>query len=142
MLRLSLFSGIWGCATFWGCLLYFYFPEIDLPSHIITKQPKENVLHYLIWDFFSCLFSLSAFKQNLYLIYVKVESKTFLPKIDEVSYIAYITNASIIGISETKLGETILSSELEVNGYGLVRLNRSRRGGGVASYVKSSIAYS
>ena len=65
-----------------------------------------------------------------------------MPKIDEVSYIAYITNASIIGISETKLGETILSSELEVNGYGLVRLNRSRRGGGVASYVKSSIAYS
>ena len=65
-----------------------------------------------------------------------------MPKIDEVRYIANITNVSIIGISETKLDETILSSELEVDGYDLVRLDRSRRGGGVACYIKSSIAYS
>ena len=57
-------------------------------------------------------------------------------------YIANITNASIIGISETKLDETILSGELEVGGYDLVRLDRSRRGGGVACYIKSLIAYS
>ena len=42
-----------------------------------------------------------------------------MPKIGEVRYIANITNASIIGISETKLDETILSSELEVDGYDL-----------------------
>ena len=36
----------------------------------------------------------------------------------------------------------LLSSELEVDGYDLVRLDRSRRGGGVACYIKSSIAYS
>ena len=65
-----------------------------------------------------------------------------MPKIDEVCYIANITNASIIGISETKLDKTIWSSELEVDGYDLVRLNRSRGGGGVACYIKSSIAYS
>ena len=34
------------------------------------------------------------------------------------------------------------SSELEVDGYDLVRLDRSRGGGGVACYIKSSIAYS
>ena len=48
---------------------------------------------------------------------------------------------SIIGISETKLNETILSSELEIDGYDLVRLDRSRRGGGVACYIKDLIAY-
>ena len=53
-----------------------------------------------------------------------------------------ITNASIIGISETKLYETILSSELKFDGYDLVRLDRSRRSSGVACYIKSSIAYS
>ena len=42
---------------------------------------------------------------------------------------------------ETKLDETILSSELEVKGYDLVRLDRSRWGGVVACYIKSSIAY-
>ena len=65
-----------------------------------------------------------------------------MPKIDEVRYVLNITNASIIGISENKLDETILSSELEVDGYDLIRLHRSRRGGGVACYIKISIAYS
>ena len=40
-----------------------------------------------------------------------------LPKIDEVCYIANITNVAVIGTSETKLDKTILSSELEVDGY-------------------------
>ena len=35
-----------------------------------------------------------------------------------------------------------MSSELEVDGYDLVRLNWSRRGGGVACYIKSLIVYS
>ena len=61
-------------------------------------------------------------------------------KIDEVRYIGNITSASIIGISDTKLNETILSSKLE--GYDLVRLKQSRRGGCVACYIESSIAYS
>ena len=67
---------------------------------------------------------------------------SLLPKIDEVRYIVNITKASIIGVSETKLDETILSSELEVDGYDLVRLDQSRRSGGVACYIKSWIAYS
>ena len=37
--------------------------------------------------------------------------------------IASITNVTIIGISEIKLGKTILSSELEIDDYDLVRLN-------------------
>ena len=45
-------------------------------------------------------------------------------------------------MSETKLNETIFSSELEVDGYDLVRLDRQRRVGSVACYIKSSIGYS
>ena len=44
--------------------------------------------------------------------------------------------------NETKLDETILSSELKFDSYGLVRLDRSKRGGVVACYIKSSIACS
>ena len=79
-------------------------------------------------------------KRRTQFIHINVNS--LLPKIDEVRYITNITIASIIGISETKLDETILSSKLEVDGYDLVRLDRLRRGGGVACYFKSSIAYS
>ena len=55
--------------------------------------------------------------------FIHININTLLPKTDEVRYIANITNASVIGTSETKLDETILSSELEVNGYDLVRLD-------------------
>ena len=50
-------------------------------------------------------------------------------------YIANITNPSFFRVSETKLDETVLSSELEVDGYDLVRLDRSRRGGGVTCCI-------
>ena len=66
------------------------------------------------WDVFK--------KRGMYFIHININS--LLPKIDEVRYIANITNASIIGISETKLEETILSSELEVDGYGFVNLDQ------------------
>ena len=50
-------------------------------------------------------------------------------------YIANITNPFFFRASETKLDKTVLSSELEVDGYDLVRLDRSMRGGGVACYI-------
>ena len=61
--------------------------------------------------------------------FIHININSLLSKIDRVHYLANIINVSIIGISETKLDETILTSELEVD---LVWLNRSRRGGGVA----------
>ena len=77
---------------------------------------------------------------GMYFIPININNP--MPKIDEVRHIPNKTNASIIGISETKLDETILSSELEVDGYDLLRPDQSRRGGGAASYIKSSIVYS
>ena len=47
-------------------------------------------------------------------------------------HIANIIKTSLIGMSGTKPDEIILSSELEVDRYGLVRLDQSRRDGGVA----------
>ena len=74
--------------------------------------------------------------------FIQINTNSFLPEIDEVHYIANITNVSIIGVSETMIDETTLSSELEVDCYDLVRLDPSRRVGGVACYIKSSMAYS
>ena len=79
-------------------------------------------------------------KRGMHFIHININS--LLPKVDEVRYIANINNTSIIGISENRLDETILSSKSEVNGYDLVRLDRSRSGGNVACYIKSSIVYS
>ena len=55
--------------------------------------------------------------------FIHININNLLPKIDEIRDISNITNASIIGISETKIDETIWSSESEVDGYDLVRLD-------------------
>ena len=73
--------------------------------------------------------------------FIHLNINNILPKIDEIRYIAKLTNATVIGLSETKLDNAVLSSELEIKGYDLVRSDRSRRGGGVACFVKNSISY-
>ena len=59
---------------------------------------------------------------------------SLLPKIDEMHKIVKLTNATVIGLSETKLGNTVLSSETEID---LVRSDQSRRGACVACFVKN-----
>ena len=64
--------------------------------------------------------------------FTQINIYSLLPKTDEVYYILNIANTSIIGKSESKSDEIIFSSELEVDGYDLIRLNQSRQGGNVA----------
>ena len=78
-------------------------------------------------------------KRGIRLIHLNINS--LLPKIDETRYIAKPTNATVTGLSETRLDNTALSSEREIEGYDLARFDRSRRGGGVSCFVKSSISY-
>ena len=78
-------------------------------------------------------------KRGMHFIHLTINS--ILLKIEEIRYIAKLTNATVIGLSETKLDNAVLSSELEIEGYDLVRSDRSRRGGGVACFVKNSISY-
>ena len=73
--------------------------------------------------------------------FINLNINSLLSKIDEILCIAKLTNTTVIGLSETKLGNTVLSSEIEIEGYNLVRSDRFRRGGGVACFVKNSILY-
>ena len=51
-------------------------------------------------------------KRGMYFIHLNINS--ILPKIDEIRYIAKLTNATVIGLSETKLDNTVLSRELGI----------------------------
>ena len=77
-------------------------------------------------------------KRGLHFILLNINS--ILPNIDEICYIAKLINVAVIGLSETKLENVVLSSELEVEGYDLVRSDRSQRGGGAACFVKKFIS--
>ena len=63
-----------------------------------------------------------------------------LPKIDELRHIARLTNAAVIGISESKLDDSVLTSEIQINEYDLLRCDRNRHGGGIACYIRNDLS--
>ena len=60
-----------------------------------------------------------------------------MTKTDEICYIAKLTNATVIILSETKLGNTVLNSKLEIEGYGMVKYDQSQSGEVVACLYKN-----
>ena len=64
------------------------------------------------------------------------------PKIDELRNIAKCSSTAAIGITKTKLDNTVYDPEVTIDGYSIVRNDRNRKGGGVACYIRSNICYS
>ena len=64
-----------------------------------------------------------------------------LNKIDELRLLAQNTHASILGITESWLDESVPDSEISIDNFSLVRKDRNRNGGGVALYIKNSLAF-
>ena len=56
-------------------------------------------------------------------------------------YIARSSNAAVIGITETKLGNTVYDSQVTIDGYNIVRNDTNRNGGGVACYIINNICF-
>ena len=84
------------------------------------------------WDIFKT--------KGIHLIHLNINS--ILPKFDEIRYIAASTNATVIGISESKLDKTIILLENQISNYELLRCDRNKNGGGIACYIKSDVGYS
>ena len=77
--------------------------------------------------------------KGIHLIHLNVNS--LLPKIDEIRYIAERTKAAVIGITESKVDESIFQSEIQIDNYDLFQCDKNRNGGGVACYIRSDISY-
>ena len=124
----------------------------------LNPAPKRNDILWELLPFHNCSFSTERMdyqldplsvvsndawnifqKRGIHFIHLNINS--ILPKIDEIRSIAKLTNATVIGLSETKLDNAVLSSELEIERYDLVRSHRSRRGRDVACFAKISISY-
>ena len=99
----------------------------------LNPRPFYNnqSLHSNEWNVFR--------SKGIHLIHLNVNS--LLPKIDEIRYIAQRTKAAVIGITESKLDESIFQSEIEIDNYDLLRCDRNRNGEGVACYIRSDISY-
>lgn len=50
-------------------------------------------------------------------------------------------NISVFGITETELDSTVSNEEAKIDGYNLIRFDRSRDGAGIACYIKRDISF-
>ena len=66
---------------------------------------------------------------------------SLLPKIDENRNIAKLSNAAVIGISESKLEDSVLSSEMHIDNYNTLRSDRNRHGEGVVCYRRNDLSF-
>ena len=65
-----------------------------------------------------------------------------LPKrFDEINLTMSNKLLDIMSVSETRLNSTITDGMIHVDGYDIIRKDRSRNGGGVCIYLRSSINY-
>ena len=53
---------------------------------------------------------------------------SLLPKIEELRHIVFLTNAAVIGISDSKLDK--LYPKIEIDGLNILRFDRNRHEGG------------
>ena len=77
--------------------------------------------------------------KGLHFLFLNVNS--ILPRLDELKTIAGNTKAAIIGITESKVDNSISDSEVEIPGYCILRCDSNRNGGGVACYVRQYLCF-
>ena len=68
-----------------------------------------------------------------------VNINSLLPKIDELLCIAKLSENGVISISESKLDDSVRSSEIQIENYDLIRSDRKRYGGGVACFIRNDL---
>ena len=111
---------------------FYFFQLLLLLSGDINPNPgPQNPQFAKTWAPFK--------KSGLHFIHINVNS--LLPKIDEIRSIALNTNAALIGITESKLDESVMNSEINLDNYVLIRSDRNRNGGGVACYIREDINF-
>ena len=113
----------------------FYRLILILSGDIISLNPGPVYNHHppnlKEWDKFKI--------KGLHLLHLNINS--LLPKIDKLRYMVNLSNAAVIGITESKLDDCILDSEIQIDNYQILRCNRNRKGRGVACYVRNDLSY-
>ena len=116
-----------------NCNLYYLL--LLLLSGDITLNPGSfhnlQPLDHDEWNIFK--------NRGLHLFHLNINS--LLPKINELRHIARLTNAAVIGISESKLDDSVPTSEIQINENDLLCCDRDRHGGGggVACFISEII---
>ena len=68
---------------------------------------------------------------ELLYMFIHLNTRSLLPKLDELRLLAANTKVAVIGITESWLDASVTDAEVEIPGYLIVRHDRNRTGGGV-----------
>ena len=77
--------------------------------------------------------------RGLHFIHININS--LLPTIEELRRIAWLSNAAVPGISESKLDNSIFHLDIEIDGYNILRFDRNRHRGRVACFVRNDLRF-
>ena len=83
----------------------------------------------------------NLFLSTNFATFLHLNASSLLVKIDKLMHIAKVTNASVIGISESKLDYSVLTSEIEIDEYELLCYDRKSYGREVTCYIKNELSY-
>ena len=73
--------------------------------------------------------------------FVHANVRSILPKLAEIRLFLSRTKAAVFAASETWLDSTVNDGEVNIPGFNVVRRDRNRNGGGVAMFIRDTIAY-
>ena len=84
-------------------------------------------------------FSLSV--NVAYIFFKFLLFNSLLSKIDELTDIVNLSKPAVLGITETKLDNTVPDQEININVHSILRSEKNRNGGGVACYVRTDLCF-
>ena len=70
--------------------------------------------------------------------YLNINS--LLSRLDQLRHIARLTNAAVIGTSELKLDDSVLTLKIQIDKSDLLHYNRNRHVGGVGCYIRTGLS--
>ena len=68
-----------------------------------------------------------------------VNTRSLLPKMDQLKVWVHSSNPDVLAITETWLRKSVLNTDVNLSGYKLFRQDRSSKGGGVAIFSKDHL---
>ena len=71
--------------------------------------------------------------------FLHVNTRSLLPKMDQLKVWVHSSNPDVLVITETWLRKSVLNTDVNFSGYNLYRQDRSSKGGGVAIFTKDHL---
>ena len=101
--------------------------NIKIPEQAFPENDQE-------WKVFKK--GQKVVRKGLHFGHLNINS--ILPNKEQIRSLLINSIISLLGITETKLGNTVNNEEVEIDGYNLILSDRNRKGGGIACYIKIS----